>query len=70
MVSLDPARTDTPPRTSPEGQCTLLGTKTVPNAPTLPTGYYGCFWLAVVPPLWRRMVDGRIPSEIRNSDVD
>tara|TARA_B100000401_G_C52172366_1_gene423854 strand:- start:72 stop:464 length:393 start_codon:yes stop_codon:yes gene_type:complete len=44
--------------------------KPYPNAPTLPTGYYGCFWLAVVPPLWRRMVDGRIPSEIRNSDVD
>ncbi len=44
--------------------------KPYPNAPTLPTGYYGCFWLAVVPPLWRRMVDGRIPSEIRNSAVD
>ncbi|HJM66389.1 MAG TPA: fatty acid desaturase, partial [Candidatus Thalassarchaeaceae archaeon] len=33
------------------------------NAPTLPSGYYGCFWIALIPPLWRRLVDPRIPSE-------
>ena len=32
------------------------------GAPTLPSGYYGCFWLAVVPPLWRRVMDARIPA--------
>ena len=32
------------------------------DAPSLPTGYYGCFWLALIPPLWRRLVDPRIPS--------
>ena len=33
------------------------------NAPTLPSGYYGCFWIALIPPLWRRLVDPRIPKE-------
>jgi alkane 1-monooxygenase len=32
------------------------------DAPALPSGYYGCFWLAVVPPLWRSTMDGRIPE--------
>lgn len=32
------------------------------EAPSLPSGYYGCFWLAVIPPLWRRVMDGRIPE--------
>ena len=32
-----------------------------PGAPSLPSGYYGCFWLAVVPPLWRRLVHPRLP---------
>jgi len=32
------------------------------NAPTLPTGYYGCFWIALIPPLWKRLVDPRIPE--------
>jgi alkane 1-monooxygenase len=32
-------------------------------APSLPSGYYGCFWIAVVPPLWRRVVHPRIPGE-------
>ena len=32
------------------------------DAPSLPTGYYGCFWIALIPPLWRRLVDPRIPS--------
>jgi alkane 1-monooxygenase len=31
------------------------------NAPTLPSGYYACFWIAVFPPLWRRVVHPRIP---------
>jgi alkane 1-monooxygenase len=33
-----------------------------PAAPQLPSGYYGCFWLAVVPPLWRRVMEPRIPT--------
>jgi alkane 1-monooxygenase len=33
------------------------------DAPSLPSGYYGCFWIAVVPPLWRRVVHPRIPKE-------
>lgn len=33
-----------------------------PDAPELPSGYYGCFWLALVPPLWRRAVHPRIPE--------
>jgi alkane 1-monooxygenase len=32
------------------------------HAPELPSGYYGCFWLAVVPPLWRRVIHPRIPE--------
>ena len=32
------------------------------GAPSLPSGYYGCFWIAVVPPLWRRIMDPRIPG--------
>lgn len=31
------------------------------DAPQLPSGYYGCFWIALVPPLWRRLVHPRIP---------
>lgn len=31
------------------------------DSPSLPSGYYGCFWLAVIPPLWRRIVHSRIP---------
>ncbi|MCH2180776.1 MAG: alkane 1-monooxygenase [Mariniblastus sp.] len=31
------------------------------QAPSLPTGYYGCFWIALIPPLWKRLVDPRIP---------
>lgn len=30
------------------------------NAPQLPTGYYGCFWLAILPPLWRKIIHPRI----------
>ena len=31
------------------------------GSPQLPVGYYGCFWLAVIPPLWKRIMDRRIP---------
>ena len=31
------------------------------QAPSLPSGFYGCFWLALIPPLWKRLVDPRIP---------
>jgi len=30
------------------------------EAPQLPTGYYGMFLLAMVPPLWRRVMDRRV----------
>ena len=32
------------------------------NAPELPSGYYGCFWVALIPPLWRRLIHPRMPS--------
>ena len=32
------------------------------GAPSLPSGYYGCFWIAVIPPLWRRIMDPRMPE--------
>lgn len=31
------------------------------EAPQLPSGYYGCFWVALIPPLWRRLIHPRIP---------
>lgn len=31
------------------------------GAPQLPFGYYVCFWLALFPPLWKRIMDKRIP---------
>ena len=31
-------------------------------APQLPTGYAGMFWLAVFPPLWRRVMDPRVAA--------
>ena len=30
------------------------------EAPQLPTGYYGMFLLAMVPPLWRRVMDSKV----------
>ena len=30
------------------------------SAPQLPTGYYGCFWLGVIPPLWKKIMHPRI----------
>jgi alkane 1-monooxygenase len=32
------------------------------DAPRLPSGYYGCFWIAVLPPLWRRIMQPRLPT--------
>jgi len=32
------------------------------EAPQLPSGYYGCFWVALLPPLWRRLVHPRLPD--------
>ena len=32
------------------------------DAPTLPSGYYGCFWLALIPPLWKRIMHTRFPK--------
>jgi alkane 1-monooxygenase len=31
------------------------------GAPELPTGYAGCIFLALVPPLWREIMDKRLP---------
>ncbi|MBP51289.1 MAG: hypothetical protein CMA68_04350 [Euryarchaeota archaeon] len=33
-----------------------------PDAPTLPSGYYACWWPCLVPPIWRRMMRGRAPG--------
>ena len=35
------------------------------DAPQLPMGYAGMILLATVPPLWRRVMDPRIPSEMK-----
>ena len=32
------------------------------GAPSLPSGYYGCFWIALIPPLWKRIMRDRIPT--------
>ena len=34
------------------------------GAPELPAGYYGCFWVALIPPLWRRLVHPRLPTGV------
>ena len=34
------------------------------GAPELPTGYYGCFWVALIPPLWRRLIHPRLPTRV------
>ena len=31
------------------------------NSPQLPFGYYVCFWLAIIPPLWKAVMNKRIP---------
>ncbi len=35
------------------------------TAPRLPSGYYGMFWIAVIPPLWKRLVHPRLPPSLR-----
>lgn len=34
----------------------------LPASPELPTGYAGMIWLALVPPLWRRVMDPRVAA--------
>lgn len=34
--------------------------KAYENSPQLPSGYYVCFWLAVIPPLWKRVMGKRL----------
>lgn len=34
----------------------------MPGAPELPTGYAGMIWLALVPPLWRKVMDPRVAA--------
>jgi len=31
------------------------------GSPQLPYGYYVCFWLGIIPPLWKAVMDKRIP---------
>jgi alkane 1-monooxygenase len=31
------------------------------GAPQLPFGYYVCFWLALIPPLWKNVMNKRVP---------
>ena len=33
-----------------------------PDAPTLPSGYYACWWPCLIPPVWRRIMAGRAPG--------
>jgi alkane 1-monooxygenase len=33
------------------------------DVPTLPTGYFGCFWPCLIPPLWHRWLGPLIPSK-------
>ena len=42
--------------------------RAIKNAPTLPVGYYGLFWVCIFPPLWRRWIDSRIPAEARGEN--
>jgi alkane 1-monooxygenase len=32
------------------------------GSPQLPSGYYACLWLAAIPPLWKAVMDPRIPE--------
>jgi alkane 1-monooxygenase len=34
------------------------------EAPQLPTGYFGMFLLPLCPPLWRRVMDARVPNPV------
>ena len=39
-----------------------------PDSPEHPTGYTGMIWLALVPPLWFRIMNKRIPFFITQDD--
>ena len=43
--------------------------RSMDGAPTLPSGYYGCFWLAMIPPLWRRAMHPRLDALVSNEAV-
>jgi|TARA_B110000263_G_scaffold191569_2_gene169493 alkane 1-monooxygenase len=32
------------------------------EAPNLPTGYFGCFYLALIPPIWKRVMSRYLPN--------
>ena len=32
------------------------------DAPTLPSGYFACFYLAQIPPIWKRVMSRRLPA--------
>lgn len=36
--------------------------RTLDNLPELPSGYFGCYFLAYIPPLWFRLMDERLLS--------
>ena len=36
--------------------------KAYDKSPQLPSGYYVCFWLAVIPPLWKRVMGKRLAA--------
>ena len=33
------------------------------DAPNLPTGYFGCFYLALFPPIWKRVMSNYLPAK-------
>ena len=33
------------------------------KAPQMPSGYFALFWPCMIPPIWRRLMDNRIPQE-------
>jgi alkane 1-monooxygenase len=39
------------------------------EAPQLPTGYYGMFLLAMVPPLWRRVMDPKVLAHAEDDEA-
>ena len=43
--------------------------KPFPHSPELPAGYYGMFWIALIPPLFKKLVDPLIPKALQNKQV-
>ena len=39
------------------------------NAPNLPSGYYGCFWISLIPPLWNHLIQARMPQKTNLQSV-